>query len=140
MFAQTAPDATAGVPDVPITTSEYKLPAGFDDIVLADAPANRRLQTELWADRVLNLRRGRLVLRHLEQLQKWNSGAQTPPAAIADLVGKIDFGHAGLMGHSRGGEGVRAAYNFYNDPSQPAGFPPNWQTRIPGLNIQGIFE
>src|SRR5262249_13587107 len=26
------------------------------------------------------------------------------------------------------------------DPSQPAGFPPNWQTRIPGLNIQGIFE
>src|SRR5262249_33303398 len=34
-------------------------------------------------DRGLNLRRGRLVLRHLLQLKKWNSGAETPPAELS---------------------------------------------------------
>src|SRR5215475_100491 len=87
-------------------------------------------------DRGLNLRRGRLVLRHLQQLSRWNSGADTPPAGLTDLVGKIDFSHVGLLGHSRGGEGMRAAYNLYQ--SDPGGT--NWQALIGPLTIEGIFE
>ena len=61
----------------------------------------------------LNLARGRLVLRHLQQLSAWNQEGGAPLAA--DLKGKIDFSQVGMMGHSRGGEGVRAAYNQYRD-------------------------
>jgi hypothetical protein len=233
--AQTAPDAT-GMGPFNVASSEYKLPAAIDPIVLADAPAAlplRRIPTELWArvyrpdpmpagalpllvflhgnhatcgrfagagqgrfdinieytffgtcptdfvvvpnhagytylaqqlashgylvvsinanrgvnaapgypeDRGLNLRRGRLLLRHLEQLYKWHSGAEVTPASLGfSLQGRIDFGHVGALGHSRGGEGVRAAYNFYLDPNQP-GTGPNWQARIPGMVIEAIFE
>jgi hypothetical protein len=234
LLADTAPDAT-GMGPFSVVSSEYKLPAAIDPVVLADAPADlpfRRIPTELWArvyrpdpmpsgalplliflhgnhatcgrfagagqgrfdiniqytftgtcperfvvvpnhegyaylaqrlashgylvlsinanrgvnaapgfpaDRGLNLRRGRLVLRHLEQLFEWHSGEATPPSLGVSLAGKIDFSHTGFLGHSRGGEGVRAAYNFYLDPAQP-GTGPNWQTRIPGMVIEGIFE
>ncbi len=87
-------------------------------------------------DRGLNLRRGRLVLRHLQKLNRWNSGAETPPAGLNDLVGRIDFSHVGLLGHSRGGEGMRAAYNLYQ--SDPGGT--NWQSLIGPLTVEGIFE
>ncbi len=85
----------------------------------------------------LNLARGRLVLKHLSLLYQWavNGGA---PKSIGlgenGLVGKIDFANVGLFGHSRGGEGVRAAYNLYLDKGSI------WPARIPGLNIKGIFE
>jgi hypothetical protein len=84
----------------------------------------------------LNLRRGRLVLRHLQRLSRWNSGAETPPAGLNDLVGKIDFSHVGLLGHSRGGEGMRAAYNLYQ--SDPGGT--NWQALVGPVTFEGIFE
>jgi hypothetical protein len=77
-----------------------------------------------------------LVLRHLQQLSRWNSGADTPPAGLSDLVGKIDFDHVGLLGHSRGGEGMRAAYKFYQ--SDPGGT--NWQSLIGPMTVEGIFE
>ncbi len=66
-------------------------------------------------DRGLNLRRGRLVLRHLMQLAQWNSSGGAPASLGFDLKGSIDFSHVGLFGHSRGGEGVLAAYTMYND-------------------------
>lgn len=87
-------------------------------------------------DAGLNVRRGRLVLRHLEQLRKWNSGTEAPPSGIGDLVGKIDFSHVGLLGHSRGGEGMRAAYNLYQ--SDPGGT--NWQSLIGPVSFEGLFE
>ncbi len=88
--------------------------AGLGYIVVS-INANRGVNAApgVTGDRGLNLRRGRLVLRHLQQLSRWNSGADTPPGELSDLVGKIDFSHVGLLGHSRGGEGMRAAYNFY---------------------------
>jgi hypothetical protein len=225
-----------------VTSSEYKLPAGFDNVILADAPPSTRLMTELWAtvyrpvslsgapfpllvflhgnhatcgriagagqghfdisveytfdgmcppgyivvrsdqgyaylaerlaswgyivvsinanrgvnaapgyaappgsgisvaDRGLNLRRGRLVLRHLEQLFRWNAGTDLTPASLGfNLTGKLDFSNVGLFGHSRGGEGVRAAYNYYLNPALPARAQ-NWQAVIPGLVIRGVFE
>jgi hypothetical protein len=92
------------------------------------------------SDRGLNLRRGRLLLRHLEQLFRWNSGVDATPASLGfSFVGKLDFGNVGLMGHSRGGEGVRAAYNYYLNPALPARGK-DWQSAIPGLHIRAIFE
>jgi hypothetical protein len=85
-------------------------------------------------DFALNLARGRLVLKHLQNLSQWNSSGGTPASLGVDLRGKIDFSNVGLMGHSRGGEGVRAAYNLYRDSGSP------WPARIPGLNIKAIFE
>lgn len=85
----------------------------------------------------LNLARGKLVLKHLSLLKKWSTSGGAPTSlGLGDkgLVDKIDFGSVGLLGHSRGGEGVRAAYNLYNDPDSP------WPSRIPDLAVKAIFE
>jgi hypothetical protein len=86
-------------------------------------------------DEGLNLRRGRLVLRHLQQLQAWNVSGGAPDSLGFDLKGVLDFSQIGLMGHSRGGEGVLAAYTLFNDPGSP------WPARFttPPV-IRGIFE
>lgn len=52
--------------------------------------------------------RGQLVLDHLDLLAKANDG--TADGVSRDLKGRLDLTQVGLMGHSRGGEGVvRAA-------------------------------
>ena len=86
-------------------------------------------------DAGLNLRRGRLVLKHLQRLSEWNRGVATTPASLGvDLTGKLDFRHVGLLGHSRGGEGMRAAYEQYRDNPSP------WPARIGPVTFEGIFE
>ena len=85
-------------------------------------------------DRGLNLRRGRLVLRHLQQLNEWNAAGGAPASLGFDVRGTLDLSHLGMLGHSRGGEGVRAAYNQYRDPGSP------WPARIGPLGFEGIFE
>jgi len=86
-------------------------------------------------DAGLNLARGRLILRHLQRLSEWNTMGGTPPSLGVDLQGKLDFNSVGLLGHSRGGEGVRATYNLYYDLGSP------WPARIPDfVNVQGVFE
>jgi hypothetical protein len=84
----------------------------------------------------LNLARGRLVLKHLQLLSEWNEEPGKTPASVgADLAGAIDFSNVGFMGHSRGGEGVRAAYVQYNDQGSP------WPARIKApLEVKAIFE
>jgi len=84
------------------------------------------------------LARGNLVLRHLEELSKWSREGETNFLTVdnVDLKDKLDFSKVGLMGHSRGGEGVRFAYNLYT--SEPSAS--KWKDRIPGLEFQGIFE
>jgi hypothetical protein len=80
-------------------------------------------------DRGLNLRRGRLVLRHLQYLVQLNATAGNA------LYRRIDFSHVGLMGHSRGGEGMRAAYEQYRAAGSP------WPARIgTPIGFQAIFE
>ncbi|WP_437876276.1 cellulose binding domain-containing protein [Sorangium sp. So ce513] len=80
--------------------------------------------------------RGRLVLRHLERLSRWDSGTEaTPPELGVDLLDRIDFDQVGLMGHSRGGEAVRFAYNEYRRSGSP------WPSLIESpVSIRGIFE
>lgn len=63
----------------------------------------------------LNLRRGRLILRHLMQLDRWNTSGTSEKILGFSLRGKLDFTQIGLFGHSRGGEGIRAALNQYRD-------------------------
>lgn len=61
----------------------------------------------------------------------------TPASLGVDLKGKVDFGNVGLMGHSRGGEGVRAAHSFYRETGS------QWPARILGSTpsfIRAIFE
>ena len=80
-------------------------------------------------DRGLNLRRGRLVLRHLKYLVQLNATAGNP------VYHRIDFSHVGLMGHSRGGEGMRAAYEQYRAAGSP------WPARIgTPIGFEALFE
>ncbi len=86
-------------------------------------------------DNGLNLRRGRMVLRHLEELAKWNTGSAATPASLGfSLLNMLDYSHVGLMGHSRGGEGMRAAVAQYKDPGSP------WPARTGPITFQGLFE
>lgn len=82
----------------------------------------------------LNLRRGRLVLRHLQKLAKWNASGGAPASLGFQLTGMLDFSQVGLMGHSRGGEGMRAAVAQYHDPGSP------WPARIGALTFRSLFE
>ncbi len=83
----------------------------------------------------LNLMRGRMVLKHMAMLSYWNNNpGTTPPELGIDLFGQLDFNNFGLMGHSRGGEGMRAAYNLYRDVGSP------WPDRIGPVNFASIFE
>lgn len=85
----------------------------------------------------LNLARGRLVLRHIEQWNLWATHGGAPSSlgvAPEAFVGKVDLTNVGLMGHSRGGEGMRAAAAQYRDAGSL------WPARIPNLNIRAIFE
>lgn len=85
-------------------------------------------------DEGLNLRRGRLILRHMEYLSQWNAHGGAPDSLGFQLTGLLDFNHVGLMGHSRGGEGVRAAVAQYKDAGSP------WPARIGAVNFEAMFE
>jgi hypothetical protein len=80
--------------------------------------------------------RGRLLLRHLERLSRWNAGTEATPSALGvSLLDRIDFSQVGLMGHSRGGEGVRFAYNEYRRSGSP------WPALIgAAVSFRGVFE
>src|SRR5207237_6895181 len=80
-------------------------------------------------DRGLNLRRGRLVLRHLKQLGGLSNDSTSP------LFQRIAYSHIGLMGHSRGGEGMRASYEQFRAAGSP------WPGRIgTPITFDCIFE
>lgn len=105
--------------------------------VVVSINANRGINASpgIIEDAGLNLTRGRLILKHLQLLSTWNTAGGTPNSLGVDLRGKLDFNNLGLMGHSRGGEGVRAAYNLYRDAGSP------WASRIPNkVKFKGIFE
>jgi hypothetical protein len=83
----------------------------------------------------LNLRRGRLALRHLQLLSGWNRSGGTPASLGVELRGKLDLGQIGLLGHSRGGEGMRAALDQLREPGSP------WPGRLGrSAVIRALFE
>ncbi|WP_237152427.1 hypothetical protein [Oryzibacter oryziterrae] len=88
-------------------------------------------------DSGLNLARGRLILRHLALLSDWNRGIGTiavPKSLGFNPKGMLDFAQVGLFGHSRGGEGTRAALAQWRDPGSV--FP----AKIGKMTIRSIFE
>ena len=86
-------------------------------------------------DSGLNLARGRLILKHLQKLSEWHKNGGTPSSIGVDLKGRIDFSQVGLIGHSRGGEGIRAAYNQYRDTASP------WPAKILApISFRALFE
>ena len=84
----------------------------------------------------LNLARGRLILRHMQAWSAWSAegGAPESLGGSEALRGSVDWARTGLFGHSRGGEGARAAYDLYLDPGSP------WPAKIPGARVRAIFE
>jgi hypothetical protein len=86
-------------------------------------------------DQALIGARGRLLLRHLERLSRWDAGDEATPAELGvDLEGRVDFSQVGLFGHSRGGNGVRFAYEEYRRSD-------SWPQLIrEPVAFRGIFE
>lgn len=62
------------------------------------------------SDNGMNMR-AEIVARNLDLIAQWNEGGESAESDV--LAGKIDFDRIGLMGHSRGGEGV-ARFVAYN--------------------------
>ena len=97
------------------------------EYVVVSINANRGITAGpgIAGDNGLVLARGRLVLQHLARLSRWNRGVEATPASVGvSLQDRLDFSQVGLVGHSRGGEGMRAAYVQYRDPGSP------WPGRI----------
>ncbi|SMF93633.1 hypothetical protein SAMN02949497_0920 [Methylomagnum ishizawai] len=106
--------------------------------VVVSINANRGITADFGPseDPGLNLRRGRMVLRHLALLSQWNKGEQPTPSSLPFPLEKtMDFSEVGLMGHSRGGEGMRAAWRLYRDDGSP------FRVEIHSpLTVRAIFE
>jgi hypothetical protein len=92
-------------------------------------------------DYTLNFVRARLVLKTLQKMKEWNSNAGISKEILdgVDLSDKMDFTQVGLMGHSRGGEGVRNAYNMLMENKGPSDASV-WRQRLPDVIIRGILE
>jgi hypothetical protein len=90
--------------------------------------------------------RAQLVLATLDTLRDINSfgqfGRDGKPGALDPLKGKIDLSSIGIMGHSRGGEGVALTIEYNDTRSGTTGAdlktallanPTSFESRFPGL-------
>ncbi|MFI5736267.1 Calx-beta domain-containing protein [Kribbella sp. NPDC051587] len=66
-----------------------------------------------------SLARAQLVIAHLKLWQRWSTHGDGPFGR--KYVGKVDLQRVGLMGHSRGGEGVARAVQLNADLGEPFG-------------------
>jgi len=64
--------------------------------------------------------RAQLVLEHLRRLRAWDAGTSTP-VGFDRFTHHLDLDDVGLMGHSRGGEGVVAAAQLNQHIGAPFG-------------------
>ena len=98
--------------------------------IVVSINANRGINAGSGAsgDGSLILARARLVLKHLLRLAQWDRGELPTPSSLG-------FDQVGMMGHSRGGPGVRAAYYLYDEIGS------TWPSRIgTPIEFQSIFE
>lgn len=73
--------------------------------------------------------RGRLILAHLELLKKWNS-VGGPTSLGFKLQARIDFSKVALMGHSRGGDAIVAAWRLKSDTTWKPLMPSNLAIKV----------
>ena len=70
-------------------------------------------------DPYLDAARARLLLQTIEILRSWDANTTASKAALGfDISRTSNFSNIGLMGHSRGGAGVRMAYNLLTTPER----------------------
>ncbi len=70
-------------------------------------------------DPIHMLARAQLIQHHLGLWYKWSHYGGFPDLYQSNLfIGSIDWSRIGLMGHSRGGEGVVRDFNYNNEPGQ----------------------
>jgi hypothetical protein len=88
--------------------------------------------------------RAELILEHLRRWQAWDAAADGSPFGDR-FVGHVDLDRVGLMGHSRGGEGVAAAISLNQRIGAPFGIeaavalaPVDFGRRIVGGTHLGI--
>ncbi len=90
---------------------------GYVTVSIDPLMINRASGTEL--DTTLNAARARLILRTLEKVRDWDSDSTRSMDVLKfDLSNTVDFSEIGLMGHSRGGGGVRLAANMLMTPER----------------------
>ena len=97
-----------------------------------------------WAipgDSTLNFVRARIVLRTIEKIIEWNSRSDESKKILngIDLSNRFDLSEIGLMGHSRGGEGVRNAYNMLMKGQGPHDIYP-WKEKLSNVQIKAVME
>ncbi|CAF1223458.1 unnamed protein product [Adineta ricciae] len=92
-------------------------------------------------DSALNFVRARIVFRTIEKMMEWNSDSQVSKEILhgIDLSDQFDFTEIGLMGHSRGGEGVRNAYNMLME-GKGASDALRWKSKLPNVRFKAILE
>jgi hypothetical protein len=113
---------------MPATTPSYR---GFDSLaarlaswgfIVVSINARDTLRPENSFANVLE--RGRLVQAHLRCWQAWSAGRGGPGYCLDGTLGarfanRVDMSQIGLMGHSQGGQAVRAAHQFNRTSAQP---------------------
>jgi hypothetical protein len=112
-------------PDVAPVTSEVRSYNGYDYLasnlashgyVVASASANAINSLDLATSDGGASMRAQLLGRTLDLLAWWN--LSRGPGEVADrLIGRVDLSRIGLMGHSRGGEGVTTFIEYARDHS-----------------------
>ncbi len=115
--------------------------ASYGYIVVAIDVVSINNKAGIPGDNTLNFVRSRLVLKTLEKMKEWNDSAEKCKQALGgiDLSGHFDFTQIGMMGHSRGGEGVRNAYNMLMENKGPSDAS-LWRNRLSGMIIRAIME
>ncbi|ORX89218.1 hypothetical protein K493DRAFT_305940 [Basidiobolus meristosporus CBS 931.73] len=89
----------------------------------------------------LNFVRARLVLRTLERLHEWNKDAmESIRYSKINFAGKFDFGNVGLAGRSRGGKGVRVAYNILMEGNGLLSDVKRRKPRLSNVNVRAVLE
>ncbi len=112
----------AGVPEIPSYRGYGDLGRNLAShgVVVVSVGANGVNAADGYLDDGGASARAQLVLEHLRRLQAWDASATGAPFG-SRFVGHLDLTDVGLMGHSRGGEGVVAGAQLNQRIGSPFG-------------------
>ncbi len=138
--AETGTPQCPEIPGLAASVDSYK---GYDYLadnlashgyIVASIDANEINGADAGAQDAGAMARAQIVAKNLDVLAAANTA--TGPGGIGDkLIGRVDLSRLGLMGHSRGGEGVTqfVEYNRRRPASLDPTVGPDFGARYPGL-------